>query len=719
MSEHDPTRRQPDDAAPIDDALAAHDAAVAGGGLQIWIGAEPTFTLRSAESPEWLSEPLGGDKQAYALRMLDALRRRHPGGVVLRSIGRQYAAEKRPRWSFGLYRRRDGKRLWSGPPDPLTRASGNADATRDDRFCTALTTLFEAHGWHCRCLTFDSAPGRRLLLSRTAELPIAGDDDRLSRPSVHDHKTPAGGLHDELAALGLYLFGIDRTAIGDGQAACIELPAIPDVDTFIDCLTAIQEAAATAGLKELVLRGFPPPVDARVAWTTITPDPAVIEVNQAPEPDAARFHAAIDEVYRVARDIGLSPYRLQYNGGVSDSGGGGQFTVGGPAPADSPFFVRPALLPRLVRYLNRHPALSYWFAPDYVGSASQSPRPDEGTRENFRELAVAFEQLAQQPSASPEQLWASLAPFLADPSGNAHRSELNIEKLCNPYLPGRGRLGLVEFRAFRMPISARHAAATAALLRALVALLADTDPVSGLRDWGDVLHDRYALPFYLRQDLNAVFDDLGRHGLGLDASVRTLLLQAPHQATWQTRFGGCELIIERAVEFWPLVGDVASQESGGSRTVDSSTIRIQVSLRRTEDTGPPLERWRLQAAGYEVPLHPEHDADGAIRLCGLRYRDFMPWRGLHPAIAPLDPLQLVLHHPQHDRALLATLHNWHPHGLPYSGLPVDWKDAAGRRAERLQTREVAAAQCPAGAVPPASAVDGLTLDLRRCPRRDA
>ena len=32
-----------------------------------------------------------------------------------------------------------------------------------------------------------------------------------------------------------------------------------------------------------------------------------------------------------------SPYRLYFNGTVADSGGGGQITLGGPTPQDSPF----------------------------------------------------------------------------------------------------------------------------------------------------------------------------------------------------------------------------------------------------------------------------------------------------------------------------------------------------------------------------------------------
>ncbi|MCG6965964.1 MAG: transglutaminase family protein [Chromatiaceae bacterium] len=699
----------------LDAALAAHDRGVADAGLDIWVGAEPTFTLRHSESPEWLSEPLGGDKFAYALRMAAALQRRHPGSVVLRSVGRQYAAEKVPRWSVGLLERRDHSPLWGGPPDPF---DGSAAVHEDqlDTLWEALAQEFGRRGLACMRLRIADPLGRRLLAgTNVTALDLAADDPRLARPSVHAHKTPPEGLSDPLAADGRFLFSIGSLGVGQATvSACIELPACPDVPTFLGWLAAIQDAANLAGLDALVVQGFPPPVDASLAWTTITPDPAVVEVNQAPQPDVGQFLAAMRELFEVAQQLGLSPYRLQYNGTMSDSGGGGQFTLGGPSAAASPFFVQPALLPRLVRYFNRHPALSYLFAPDYVGSASQSPRADEGTRDAFRELHVALGQLQRRARPTAEFLWASLAPFLADPSGNAHRSELNIEKLCNPYLPGRGRLGLVEFRAFRMPVSPQRAAAVAALLRAIATMLCAADPVPGLRDWGDALHDQYALPFFLRQDLRSVFRDLETQGPGLDASVQHVLLDDAFRPRWTTRFEGCELTIERAVEFWPLVGDVASQEGGGSRMVDSSTTRLQLCLRSCAADGPALHDWRVQIAGIGVPLRAEQDENGAARLIGVRYRDFVPWRGLHPAIGPLGPLHLTLSHPELSAALAMTLHNWHPEGQPYDGLPATPEAAAERLAERLVVRRIAGSAIAVDRPAPEQALSAYTLDLRLC-----
>jgi uncharacterized protein (DUF2126 family) len=357
------------------------------------------------------------------------------------------------------------------------------------------------------------------------------------------------------------------------------------------------------------------------------------------------------------------------------------------------------------------------FATDYVGSNSQSPRADEGTRDAFHELAIALEQLEQQVDMTPEFLWTSLAPFLADPSGNSHRSELNIEKLWNPFLPLRGCLGLLEFRAFRMPFTPRRSVSIAMLLRAITAMLAEQDVVTQLHDWGDVLHDRFALPLFLQQDIKTVFNDLALYGFDLDPCIQTELLMKPDRSAWSTTFAGCQLSVEQAVEFWPLVGDVASQENGGSRLVDSSTLRLQISLHKQHPDSLRLTDWQLQTGGFTVPLRTVKNDYEEVRLIGLRYRDFVPWRGLHPSIKPVGPLTFYLVHPAQEKALEVSLHSWRADGFPYEGLPPNPDKAAQRRAERFVVKVIPRKAVPAAVPAPDSAVKGFTFDLRCLPRQ--
>jgi uncharacterized protein (DUF2126 family) len=90
------------------------------------------------------------------------------------------------------------------------------------------------------------------------------------------------------------------------KTACIELPAISRVAEFLRVIAVIGEVAREVGLPEMVLQGFAPPVDEGVAWTTVTPDPAVIEINQAPQPDVEHFLASMRELFDVAQLQGLS-----------------------------------------------------------------------------------------------------------------------------------------------------------------------------------------------------------------------------------------------------------------------------------------------------------------------------------------------------------------------------------------------------------------------------
>ncbi|MCG6897837.1 MAG: transglutaminase family protein [Thiocapsa sp.] len=694
----------------FDRAVHAHDEAVAARGLAVWVGTEPTFTDRFSEMPEWLSAALGEDKAARAELLLRALQVRL-GGLVLRTSGRQYPGEDLPRWSLGLYARRDGGSLWSGPPDPALTAGPTVGPDLRG-LQAALCARLAALGYDAR--PFIAADGSLRVLAETrgqvGELP--DDDPRLERPALDGHPLPAAGLLDTLADDGRWLFILDCTLWNGAEVARVELPACGTVEAFAGWLRALGAAATDAGLTALLITGHPPPVDAGVSWTTITPDPAVIEINMAPSPDVTGLLAATRILYAASAELGLAPYRLYYNGTVADSGGGGQITLGGPSPQASPFFLVPRLLPRLVRYLNRHPALSYLFAHDHVGGSGQAVRADERGRDAVRELDLALALLEQGPGPSPESLWAGLSHLLTDAAGNSHRAELNIEKLWNPFAPGRGRLGLVEFRALRMQHTPERAAALAVLLRAILAMLATRECVAPLRDLGDELHDRYALPFYLELDLEEVLADLSAAGLGLGPPLSETLRRNERGHLARVQHDGCELRIRRAVEFWPLVGDVSRQDQDTSRLVDASTTRIELCLRAARETALNLADWQIAVGDTRLPLRPEQDACGPAKVFGLRYRSFVPWQGLHPALPAQGPLSLTLWHPDRAEALHLTLHDWQPDGAAYPGLPSDLADAASRRAARCVAEPCRAPAAGSLRPPALEALTPYTLDLR-------
>lgn len=696
----------------FDRAVRDHDEAVAACGLAVWVGTEPTFTDRFSESPEWLSAALGDDKAARAEQLLVALQRRL-GGVVLRTQGRLYPGEDQPRWSLGLYARRDGDAIWSGPPDP---GLGEVGATAPDlnAFQTRLCAGLQALGWGARAFADAQGDLKVTVLCPAGDEPIARDDPRLDLPHAD------GAADDATQTDDLPCFVIGEMDWQGAKVACIRLPDCgPGVDRvahFILCLQAIDTAATGCGLSSLVLTGHPPPVDTTVAWTTITPDPAVIEINMAPYPTVTELLAATRTLYAASAELGLAPYRLYYNGSVADSGGGGQITFGGPSPQESPFFVAPRLLPRLVRYLNRHPALSYLFAHDHIGGSGQAVRADERGRDAFGELGLALALLERGHTPDAETLWAGLSHLLTDATGNSHRAELNIEKLWNPHVPERGKLGLAEFRALRMQHSPERAAALAALLRAILAMLSVQDHAEPLCDHGEALHDRFALPYYLELDLEEILDDLSVAGVGLAPPLAEVLRQHDLRRLGQVQHAGCELLVRRAVEFWPLVGDVSGQDQNTSRLVDASTTRIEICLRPSADTqgqaAGDFVDWQIAVGDVQLPLRLEQDQQGPVKVMGLRYRTFVPWHGLHPALPAQGPLQLTLWHPAHPEALQLTLHDWRPDGRAYDGLPADLEEATARRLGRAVAELRPAPAAASLRAPPPEALTPYALDLR-------
>ncbi|MCC6151768.1 MAG: transglutaminase family protein [Planctomycetes bacterium] len=696
----------------FDAAIREHDAKVAALGLEIWIGGEPTFTDRTSFDAAWNFAALGADKEERAQRMLALRAVLYPGCIILRTLGRQYPGEEKPRWSYGLYRRRDGKPLWQGPPDPLmlkglTSAPPDAHVRLRDGLAAALT------GRGYSTFSFDTLDGSaRLAFTIDASRIMDKSDARLSRPSIHGRKIPEAGAIDELAAEGVFLLML---TLSEGIVS-LELPALPDVGTFAALLTDVAHSAS--GLAALVVEGFPPPVDASVAFATYTPDPAVVENNMAPAPDLATFLEWNRELYDAASQAGLSSSRMLFNGLVADSGGGGHLTLGGPSPEQSPFFLHPQVLPQLIRYFNRHPSLSYLFAVDAVGSSSQSPRADEGVRESFEELQTALELVSRIVRPSPETLWRALAPFMADRTGNSHRAEINMEKLWNPWLPGRGRLGVIEFRALRMARTPERGAALGALLRAIVAMLAKRTAASATRDWslvdwGAELHDRFALPFFLKRDLQDVLASLGAESLGLAPPITELLLDDNDRAFGTFELGACVLTLKRAVEFWPLVGDAASQESRGARLMDSSSQRLELVLRARSGKPADLGNWVLCAGGVQYTPSSATDASGEALVTGIRYRAFVPQIGLHPTVLAQTPLKCLLLDTSRQEAHVLTLHEWRPDGQAYPELPTSELDSARRRNERVRIAPIA---WPGTSLPPPppGALSPWCLDLRRC-----
>lgn len=460
-----------------------------------------------------------------------------------------------------------------------------------------------------------------------------------------------------------------------GGVLHVFLPPLPTFAAFLE-LTARIEKVAEELKRPVRIEGYPPPYHPQLQRISVTPDPGVIEVNIHP---ASSWQEIVDNtvgLYEDARQTRLGTNKFMLDGRHTGTGGGNHLVLGGATPGDSPFLRRPWLLTSLVAFFNNHPALSYVFSGLFVGPTSQAPRIDEGRNDSLYELEIARRTLAEAGTNAPPWLIdRALRNLLVDVTGNTHRAEFCIDKLYSPDT-STGRLGLVEMRAFEMPPDARMSCAQQLLVRSLVARFWQTPYERPLVRWNTTLHDRFALPHYLWQDLVDAIEESSLGGLALEPQWFL-----PH---WEFRFPrygkiasrGIEVELRQAVEPWHVLGEEAV-EGGTARYVDSSVERVQVLVSGMTDT-----RHIMSLNGYELPLSPTGRSGEFVT--GVRFKAWKPPYSLHPTLDRSEALIFDLYDTWNQRAVGGcTYHVAHPGGRTFDTHPANGLEAESRRRARF------------------------------------
>ncbi|WP_285353387.1 transglutaminase family protein [Pseudomonas sp. ME-P-057] len=565
---------------------------------------------------------------------------------------------------------------------------------------TAADDLWQSGRWylrdeHCHLVPGDSALGYRLPLAsqpwvKAAEYPyihptdhnqaFAELPDRDELQLRLDNLTEqAGQSTDREPEIDESADWLTRTALSAearGGRLYLFMPPLPSLEAYLELVAAI-EATAEEMRCPVLLEGYEPPSDPRLANFRITPDPGVIEVNVQPSSTWDELVERTEFLYEQARLTRLTTEKFMIDGRHTGTGGGNHFVLGGATPGDSPFLRRPDLLRSLLSYWHNHPSLSYLFSGLFIGPTSQAPRVDEARNDSLYELEIAFAQMPEPgEECAPWLVDRLLRNLLIDVTGNTHRAEFCIDKLYSPD-GATGRLGLLELRAFEMPPHARMSLAQQLLLRALVARFwREPYAPAKLARWGTELHDRFMLPHFIEQDFADVVAELNSAGYPVRAEWFAAHLEFRFPKVGDYTVSGIELELRQALEPWHVLGEEGAA-GGAVRYVDSSLERLQLKV-----SGLPPQRYVLTCNGVPVPLRPTGRLGEFV--AGVRYRAWQPTNALQPTIPVHAPLVFDIVDTWMQRSLGGCeYHVAHPGGRNYETLPVNGNEAESRRLARF------------------------------------
>lgn len=451
-------------------------------------------------------------------------------------------------------------------------------------------------------------------------------------------------------------------------------PPLQRIEQYLELQAVVEKCAVELGLK-IIIEGYKPPYDNRIERLVVTPDPGVVEVNIHPAKSWKEVCANYETLFAAAGNAGLGTEKFMMDGRHTGSGGGHHVTLGGITPAHSPLLRRPDVLKSMLIFWQNHPGLSYLFSTAFIGPTSQAPRVDEGKLSTIYDLEIALNEIQPGVSYPYWKVDRLLRNLLTDITGNTHRSEFCIDKLYSPD-SSSGRLGILELRGFEMPPEKKMCLVQLLLVRALFAKFWMKPNDRKLIKWGAVLHDKYMMHHWIKEDLEDICEELQEDGLDFKSDWLSSFFEFRFPLLGRVTYNDITLELRLGIEPWQVLGEEMGN-NGMARFVDSSTERIEVKV-----MGINPERYSVLCNGNQIPLVKTRKEKEYV--AGIRYKAWAPPSALHPSLGIDTPLTFDIYDTWNRRSVGGCqYHVYHPGGRSYDTYPVNAVEAESRRENRF------------------------------------
>jgi uncharacterized protein (DUF2126 family) len=220
------------------------------------------------------------------------------------------------------------------------------------------------------------------------------------------------------------------------------------------------------------------------------------------------------------------------------------------------------------------------------------------------------------------------------------------------------------------------ASAQMILVRGIAAALAAEPYARPLVRWGNMLHDRFLLPYWMWRDFEEVLAHVAACGVKLDPEAYRPFLELRCPLVGTLMADEVRVEVRNAIEPWNVLGEELTA-SGTARYVDSSMERIELRA-----TGLIPERHVVTVNGRAIPMRATSVAGEAV--AGVRFRAWAPPHALHAHLGIHHPIRIDVVDMWGKRSLGgASYHVWHPEGRAFLAPPLTRFEASARRAQRF------------------------------------